>query len=75
MCPYGVALAFAPVATGFCRMTGMTPLFTTYSLKVLKGNQNVSHQKASAAFGYSPRDLRETLRDTIAWFSSNGNGT
>ena len=74
MCPYGLAMAFAPISTGFCRLTGMTPLFTTYSLKVLKGNTNVSHQKASAAFGYCPRDLRETLRDTIAWFSRNGNG-
>jgi len=75
MCPYGLAMAFAPVSTGFCRLTGATPLFTTYSLRVLKGNRNVSHDRASRAFGYAPRDLRETLRDTIAWFRRNGNGT
>ena len=73
MCPYGLAMAFAPVSTGFCLLTGMTPLFTTYSLRVLKGNRNISHERASRAFGYSPRDLQETLRDTIGWFSSNGN--
>jgi dihydroflavonol-4-reductase len=74
MCPFGVAMAWAPVSTAFCRVTGMTPLFTTYSLKVLRGNRNVSHERAFRAFGYSPRDLQETLRDTIAWFTRNGNG-
>jgi dihydroflavonol-4-reductase len=70
MCPYGLALAWAPISTGLCRLTGMTPLFTTYSLRVLKGNRNVSHERAFRAFGYSPRDLRVTLRDTIAWFKA-----
>jgi dihydroflavonol-4-reductase len=70
MCPYGLAMAFAPVSTGFCRLTGATPLFTTQSLKVLKGNRNVSHARASRAFGYRPRDLQETIRDTIGWFNA-----
>ena len=43
------------------------PLFTRYSLYTLKSNDRFSHDKATAELGYRPRDLRQTLRDTIFW--------
>ena len=43
------------------------PLFTRYSLYTLKSNDRFSHDKATAELGYRPRDLRQTLRDTVLW--------
>jgi dihydroflavonol-4-reductase len=71
-CPYGIASAFAPVSTAFCAITRRAPLFTTYSLRVLKGNKRVSHEKAAAELGYRPRDLDQTVRETLAWFRETG---
>jgi dihydroflavonol-4-reductase len=72
MCPFPIARAWAPVSTGICRITGSAPLFTTYTLKVLLGNRNVSHERASRDLGYSPRDLARTVRDTYSWFKETG---
>lgn len=72
ICPFGIASAFAPVSTAFCTLTRRAPLYTTYSLRVLKGNKHVSHEKAAADLGYRPRDLRETVRETLAWFRETG---
>ena len=72
MCPFGIASAFAPVSTAFCTLTRRAPLYTTYSLRVLKGNKHVSHEKAASDLGYRPRDLRETVRETLAWFRQTG---
>ena len=30
-------------------------------------NDRFSHDKATAELGYRPRDLRDTLRDTVLW--------
>lgn len=43
------------------------PLYTKYSLYTLSSNDKFSHDKASRELGYRPRDLYETIRDTIAW--------
>jgi len=72
VCPYGVASAFAPFSTALCALTRRDPLFTSDSLRVLKGNSRVSHDKASAELGYRPRALEETIRDTLAWFRQTG---
>ena len=72
VCPFAVASAFAPVSMAFCSLTRRPPLYTTYSLRVLKGNKHVSHNKAASDLGYRPRDLRETVRDALAWFRQTG---
>ncbi len=72
LCPLPIALAWAPVSTALSRMAGGTPLFTSNSLRVLRGNRNVSHARASRDLGYAPRALEETVRDTYAWFRDRG---
>ena len=72
MCPFPLAQAWAPVSTGFCRITGKPPLFTTYTLRVLRGNRSVNHEKATRDFGYAPRDLQRTVRETLLWFKESG---
>jgi dihydroflavonol-4-reductase len=44
------------------------PRFTTYSLETLRSNSDISHEKATAELGYHPRNLMESLADTVAWF-------
>jgi dihydroflavonol-4-reductase len=72
MCPFVLARAWAPVSTAFCRLTGRAPLFTSYTLKVLRGNTHISHERAHRDLGYRPRELGETVRDTCLWFQEKG---
>jgi dihydroflavonol-4-reductase len=71
-CPFPLAQAWAPVSSAFCRVTGRQPLFTAYTLRVLRGNRNTSHERAAKDLGHAPRDLRDTVRDTCAWFRDQG---
>lgn len=61
------AKAFAPIFAAFARMTRTRPLFTKYALYTLESNGNFSHEKATAALGFHPRDIRVTVADTIKW--------
>jgi dihydroflavonol-4-reductase len=71
-CPFWIARAWAPLSAAFSRFIGKTPLFTGYSLSVLRGNRSVSHDRAHRELGYRPRELQETIRDACAWFELNG---
>jgi dihydroflavonol-4-reductase len=72
MCPFPVAQAWAPISTAFCRITGRAPLFTSYTLKVLRGNHSISHERAQRELGYHPRELAQSVRDTCLWFQEHG---
>jgi dihydroflavonol-4-reductase len=71
-CPMWLADIGAPFTTTFSRLTGKRPLFTRVSLMALRGNRNVSHEKATRELDYRPRPLRETIADTLRWFESDG---
>jgi len=71
-CPFWIARAWAPVSATYSRIAGKTPLFTGYSLSVLRGNRTVSHERAARDLGYRPRALEETIGDACAWFEVNG---
>jgi len=71
-CPFWIAQAWAPFSSAFSRAMGKTPLFTGYSLGVLRAYRTVSHERASRELGYRPRDLEETIKDVCAWFEVNG---
>lgn len=72
MCPIGLARAWAPLSTAISLLFGGEPLFTAYTLRVLRGNRVVSHERAARELGHRPRDLADTVRDTILWFRENG---
>ncbi len=57
----------APIAEFYYSITKQKPLFTAYSLKVLKDNAMFSHEKASRELGYTTRSLEVTLEDTVDW--------
>ena len=46
--------------------------FTPYSIVVLDSNGLFNRSAAAAAFGYSPRSLRSSIRDTVIWLKKSG---
>ncbi len=70
--PTWIVRTGAWLATVFCRIFGIKPIFTPYSVAVLGSNCNISHAKATAELGYQPRPLAETFRDIIVWMQENG---
>lgn len=70
--PYSVARLFAPVVSTFDRIRGKRQLFTPISMDELNSNRHLSHEKASKRLGYEPRPLKETITDTLDWFTNNG---
>ena len=65
--PMWLAELFARIAEPFYRLTHAIPKFTQYSLRTVQDNCNFSHAKAESELGYSPRPLRETIADVLAW--------
>ncbi len=70
--PIGIAKRIAPLYERISEKKGKTPFFTPYSISVLASNGLFSHQAATAAFGYAPRPLPATLRDTLLWLRGEG---
>jgi dihydroflavonol-4-reductase len=66
--PLWLARIGAPFMTLGARLAGSTPLYTAESLTTLRRYQQVDGSKAERELGYSPRPLRETVRDTLQWF-------
>jgi len=60
------AASFAPL---YYRLTRTKPQFTAYALQTLGSNSEISAGKAQRELGYRARALRDSLRDTLAWFS------
>ena len=63
----------APVAELYYKLRKESPLFTQYSLYTLLSNSNFSHEKATRELGYLPRDMGETLRDTVDFLANERN--
>ena len=64
--PAGVAKVVAPAAELIAKLGGSAqPLLTPYSVYTLGTNANFSHEKAARELGYTVRDLRETVADTL----------
>lgn len=57
----------APLAELYYKILKQTPLFTAYSIYTLASNAQFSHQKATAELGYTTRDMKDTLIDTVNW--------
>lgn len=67
MLPIWMAKAAAPVFEWYSSIKNKRPLYTRYSLNVLKSDDKFSHDKATRELSYYPRDLSLTLKDTIKW--------
>lgn len=65
--PMWMAKAAAPVMSAISKRRKERPLYTKYSLYTLTSNDRFSHDKATQDLGYRPRDLYQTIRDTVFW--------
>lgn len=63
--PLWFAKATAPFAELYYKIRHEAPLFTKYSLQTLNSNARFTHEKARRELGYKPRDISDTLRDTV----------
>jgi dihydroflavonol-4-reductase len=72
VCPLWLARGSVPVIKGISRLNGKRPLYTDVSLRALKSNRHINHDKATRELGYRPRPFWETLTDTLRWFEVNG---
>lgn len=57
----------APLAELYYKILKQPPLFTSYSIYTLNSNASFSHEKASSELGYTARDMKVTLSDTVDW--------
>lgn len=55
----------APLSEFWYKLRKKPPLFTVYSLFTLTSNACFSHKKADRELGYSTREMRDTLRETV----------
>lgn len=70
--PVWMAHLAVPFAEYSARRKNKKPLFTHYALRVVLENAHFSHDKAARELGYSPRDLYDTLEDTVEWLRETG---
>lgn len=70
--PMWMAHLAVPFAEYAARRRHKKPLFTHYALHVVLENGRFSHDKAARELGYSPRDLFDTLEDTVGWMHETG---
>jgi len=52
----------------FSKLKHEEPLFTPYSVLVLRSNALISNQKAKQELGYTTRPIKETFKDAVDWF-------
>jgi len=70
--PYWFVRMTAPLAEIYYTILRQPPLFTAYSIFTLRTNALFSHQRATDTLGYTTRDMRQTLRDTVSWLKEEG---
>jgi dihydroflavonol-4-reductase len=70
--PMWLARAGAPFITAYSHMTGQRALYTSASLRPLRGYRHVSHALAARDLGYLPRPFAETIADTVRWLAEQG---
>lgn len=69
--PRIVAKIFAPAAEHFAKLRHVKPVYTLYSIYTLGTNAKFSHRRATKELGFEPRELKETLKDTVLWLKEN----
>ncbi|MGI5865328.1 MAG: NAD-dependent epimerase/dehydratase family protein [Myxococcales bacterium] len=70
--PSWMAMLGVPFASLYAAISGKEPLFNAASVDIVRHHALVSHEKAARELGYSPRPLRETIAQTVAWFREQG---
>ncbi|MEG1547134.1 MAG: NAD-dependent epimerase/dehydratase family protein [Clostridia bacterium] len=70
--PLWFVKAFVPLAGLYFRMCKQKPLFTEDSLHILSSNSAFSHVKAELELGFTTRDMKQTIHDTVLFLQDEG---
>jgi len=70
--PSGIARTAGILASIYYRLLRRRPVFTAYSIDVLRSNSQVSSARAKEELGFSARHWRESIRDQVEWFRYEG---
>ena len=70
--PMWLAKATAPLSEAYYALLKQPPLYTRYSLYTISTHVTFTHEKAAKELDFSPRSIRDTVSDTVAWLSSQG---
>jgi dihydroflavonol-4-reductase len=70
--PPGIARAAGVLASMYYRLLRRRPVFTAYSIDVLKSNSQVSSARARQELGFTTRAWQDSIRDHVEWFRSQG---
>ncbi|MCL2751244.1 MAG: NAD-dependent epimerase/dehydratase family protein [Firmicutes bacterium] len=62
---------FAGIAERSALKRGKLPMFTPYSMKVLRDNCNFSHAKITALTGYAPRPVQEAIAEQVRFYKED----
>jgi len=66
--PTKIARAAGVLAGAYYRLLRRRPVFTAYSIDVLRSNSQVSSARARAELGFTTRPWRESIHDQVEWF-------
>jgi dihydroflavonol-4-reductase len=69
--PTKLAMFTAQLTQLYYSLAKSKPRLTTYSIATLHTNAVINNAKACQSLGYHPRQLRETIADTILWWKEN----
>jgi dihydroflavonol-4-reductase len=70
--PSAIARAAGVLASVYYRLVRRRPVFTAYSIDVLRSNSQVSSARAREELGFATRPWYESIRDHIEWFRDEG---
>ena len=70
--PPTIARAAGVLASVYYRLIRRRPVFTAYSIDVLKSNSQVSSARAREELGFTTRPWQESIHDQIQWFRTEG---
>jgi dihydroflavonol-4-reductase len=69
--PARLALFFSNFTPLYYRLTKSKPRFTRYSIVTVTGNSLISSDRARRELGYTARNLRESISDTVRWWQDS----
>lgn len=67
--PMPLARLAEPLLRFWAKKNRLRPLYTRYSLDTLESKTRFSAQKAKNELGYTARDVRIAVRDTVQWLT------
>lgn len=70
--PAVIARAAGVLASSYYRLLRRRPVFTAYSIDVLRSNSQISSARAREELGFTTRPWQESIRDHVEWFRAEG---